>query len=83
MKNGKGVYVWSDGSHYEGFYKDDLKHGQGKYFGEDSTYWEGEWANGQRVGQGTLFANRKKYASRWTNGKVSSYAPSLAQSSHA
>lgn len=62
------MYTWSDGTYYEGFYKNDIKNGQGRYKDVDDSIWEGEWVNGKREGLGTLIKNGKKYVAQWMNG---------------
>jgi hypothetical protein len=67
-QNGSGVFVYSNGSKYEGQWQDGLPHGQGTmingYSRHDSTdgaVYVGSWLNGLRSGQGTV---------RWADGSV-------------
>ena len=58
--DGKGVYNWPNGSHYEGNIKKGLRHGTGIFnFGGSFTklHYEGEWFQGKRHGQGNLYFN--------------------------
>jgi hypothetical protein len=46
--NGKGVFTWSDGSKYEGDWKDGKRHGKGihgihGYTWSDGSKFEGDW----------------------------------------
>ena len=50
-KNGKGFYVWHDGSTYEGDWSNGLRHGNGKYIHEGETY-IGQWQFDLKHGRG-------------------------------
>jgi len=44
MKDGFGVFTWSDGKKFEGNYKDDKKCGYGEYYESDGTpIYKGQW----------------------------------------
>jgi len=43
LQHGKGVETWTDGSCYDGFYKDGKKHGNGKYSWTDGSCYDGDW----------------------------------------
>lgn len=38
---GRGVFEWKDGSHYEGDYYNNKKHGRGKYLTPEGKAFEG------------------------------------------
>ena len=44
-KNGFGFLVYSDGSIYEGYFKDDMSHGRGRYISVDGDVYEGQWVD--------------------------------------
>jgi hypothetical protein len=50
--DGFGIYTWSDGRTYEGFYKEDKKHGYGIYKWSDSKSYSGWWYQGKQHGLG-------------------------------
>jgi hypothetical protein len=53
MANGKGVFIDSNGSTYEGDWVDDLQHGKGKEtWQEGKIKFSGTYAQGQKSGQG-------------------------------
>ena len=45
--HGKGVFKWSDGRRYEGFYIDDKKEGHGVFEWPDGRKYIGNWQNGK------------------------------------
>jgi hypothetical protein len=50
--NGKGVYVWTNGSRYEGEWKNGLQNGVGKLYASDGSLKQsGLWVNGQFRGK--------------------------------
>lgn len=50
--DGFGIYTWSDGRTYQGFYKEDKKHGFGIYKWSDSKSYSGWWYEGKQHGLG-------------------------------
>ena len=68
--HGKRIYIFSDGTEYDGEWKDGKKHGQGILIGDDGKMYEGEWKDGKPNGQGTeTWSNGKRYEGEWKNGK--------------
>jgi len=66
---------YSDGSVYEGDWKDDKRHGTGKYTSSLGTY-EGEWSHDQRNGKGIMrYANGDVYEGSWSADRVRLYLP--------
>lgn len=45
MKNGKGVLEYSDGSKYEGYFKDDMREGKGQLKDVEGGVYVGDFAN--------------------------------------
>src|SRR5689334_2223312 len=45
--DGKGVYVWEDGSRLDGSFKDGKAHGTGKYVSAKGVRYEGEFISGK------------------------------------
>lgn len=79
-KNGYHIETYSDGSKYEGNFKNDKYHGFGVYIWANvkngyATKYEGNWKNGIQHGQGTMYykENRNgyfvKYTGNWVNGQ--------------
>lgn len=52
VRSGKGIFIFKDGSFYEGTWEDDNMWGYGRLITQNS-YYEGEIANGAAHGQGT------------------------------
>lgn len=45
-KNGQGVYLWKNGSRYEGNFENDYRHGYGEMKWQDGRVYKGKWLNG-------------------------------------
>ena len=59
--HGKGVFTYSNGDRYEGYYKEGVKHGKGVFTWADGMSYEGEYENDVRSGKGVF---------RYTNGNI-------------
>ena len=67
--NGTGVYLWPDGSRYEGGFKDDKFQGQGTYQWADGKKYVGTFRNNKRNGHGTYsWPNGSQYTGEWKEG---------------
>ena len=53
-KHGKGKFLWSDGSQYEGDFKDNNIEGYGVYIWWDGRKYSGEWKNNKMEGKGVF-----------------------------
>jgi len=53
--DGRGTYVYQDGSKYVGQFKNDLPHGRGVVYYTNGERYEGEMARASFNGQGTLY----------------------------
>ena len=53
MKDGFGVYEWSDGTKYEGNFKEDRKDGFGIYYFYNGDKYEGNFKEDRFHGNGT------------------------------
>ena len=71
LPEGKGKYIMSNGTVYEGDFVKGKWHGKGTIVWGDSTKWageryEGEWVEGRRTGQGTYTdAKGNVFKGRW------------------
>ena len=66
---GFGIYVWTDGSLYEGMIKNGKAHGLGRLIHADGDVYEGEFVKGKREGQGKLtYATGQVSEGKWLNG---------------
>lgn len=45
--HGKGVYTWSDGKTYKGYFENDKKNGKGKLQYPDGRVFKGYWEDGK------------------------------------
>ena len=46
--HGFGVFFWSDGRSYKGYYEADKKHGYGIYSGKNNLRYEGKFRKGKQ-----------------------------------
>ena len=66
--NGRGVYVWSNGTHYSGEWRNGRQHGQGSLVMPDGSNYQGEWRSGKKHGQGTAtYSDGRVQRGFWTN----------------
>jgi hypothetical protein len=70
MADRKKAYVYSDGTTYEGEWKNSKRHGFGVWVRPDGTRYVGEWENNKPNGEGILFnADGSKYTGAWKDGR--------------
>jgi hypothetical protein len=70
MKHGIGTYYWSDGSKYEGEWKENNLHGYGFYNFTDNRSYIGQWRNNVMHGYGEFnWKDGKKYVGYYINDK--------------
>mmetsp|Transcript_6090 Transcript_6090/g.18561 ORF Transcript_6090/g.18561 Transcript_6090/m.18561 type:complete len:1275 (-) Transcript_6090:92-3916(-) len=68
--NGKGVYLFRDGSRYQGEWMDGKRHGRGLYHAPDGSVYDGEWKLGLEEGPGEMrFPNGSSYVGSWKSGR--------------
>ena len=66
VKQGKGVYIWSDDEYYEGEWRNDERDGQGIYTWSDGRRYQGEWKDDMMHGQGVMtYADGSTRKGRW------------------
>lgn len=66
---GNGVYLWPDGSRYEGGFKENNFHGQGTYQWADGKTYTGGFRDNKRNGHGTYaWPNGSQYSGQWKDG---------------
>lgn len=72
IKDGYGIYNYSNGYRYEGEWKDGDRDGQGKlYYANGECCYEGEWRQGEKNGYGIYYyANKDCFKGEWKDGKI-------------
>lgn len=69
-RHGKGEQTWSDGSKYEGYWKNDKANGRGRLIHGDGDIYEGEWVDDKAHGFGVyLHTDGARYEGGWINDK--------------
>lgn len=69
--NGKGTYLFKDGSKYNGSFLKGKAHGQGTYYHKDGTYYTGAFIQGVKHGLGKLtFISKEVYTGNFVNGII-------------
>ena len=74
VKEGFGRFTWSDGTYYEGMWRDDKCDGQGTLVESDGNTFEGEWKANEAIAGQFL-----KRTSQFTNMKLGENSPNKAQ----
>jgi len=72
LRHGRGELRWSDGSYFNGGFKNGQRDGYGRYVTEKGRHeYIGEWRRGRRFGHGILrHANLDRYEGGWENDKM-------------
>jgi hypothetical protein len=67
--DGEGVFVFSDGTSFQGRWKQGRRHGQGQERSRDGDVYTGGWRNDARHGFGLLeYASGSRYEGGWRDG---------------
>jgi len=67
--NGKGMFIWKDGSKFNGEWKDNYRHGRGVYLCTDGTKFDGMWKEDKFHGRGVkVWFDGTKYEGDWKSG---------------
>lgn len=69
-KNGKGIYIQTNGDRYEGDFVDDKRSGKGILTWTNGNRYEGDFVDGKRTGKGILtWSNGDRYDGEFVNDK--------------
>lgn len=84
MRHGRGVQIWSDGSIYEGYWKQDKANGRGRLIHADGDIYDGHWKNDKADGYGCYtHTDGAQYEGEWLDdkqhGKGKEHWPDSAQ----
>ena len=70
--NGKGTYIFKDGSKYGGTFSKGKPHGQGTYYHKDGSVYVGEFRSGMKHGLGKMtFKTKDIYTGYYEQGTIS------------
>ena len=70
MKHGRGYQIWSDGSIYEGYWKNDKANGRGRLIHADGDIYDGYWKDDKAHGYGEYtHTDGAKYEGYWVDDK--------------
>jgi len=70
MRHGYGVQVWSDGSMYQGYWKNDKANGKGRLIHADGDIYEGDWKDDKAHGKGVYkHTDGAEYNGDWREDK--------------
>lgn len=72
MKHGQGMFIYPDGSRYEGSWVANMREGFGKYVYANGDTYEGEWERDLKHGLGAYAHKREhyKYVGQWLYGQM-------------
>ncbi len=69
-RHGRGIQVWTDGSRYEGYWKEDKANVKGKLIHSDGDVYEGDWLDDKAHGYGVYtHIDGAKYEGNWKDDK--------------
>jgi len=75
-EHGVGVYIFKDGTHYEGTFSHGLPHGFGTAVYQNGEKYVGEFLNGNMHGNGTLFlSSGRPVSGYWKEGEWQGESP--------
>lgn len=68
--HGYGIFLWKDGSKYEGFWHNGKACGRGRLINADGGVYEGEWENDKANGKGVYYyKDNSTYEGDWKDDK--------------
>ncbi|AGO84852.1 Morn repeat domain containing protein [Pandoravirus salinus] len=69
-----GIYMWPDGSRYDGEFERGKSHGYGTVVHASGTIYEGEWRDDKEHGHGTvIYRDGNRYEGNWAYGMRDGY----------
>ena len=72
IRNGNDKYTWSDGSKYEGLWKNNKLNGKGTLIYSNGDKYIGNFVNNKKSGSGAYtWENGDSYSGNWSNDKMS------------
>jgi hypothetical protein len=52
VRDGRGIQIWSDGSRYDGYWRNNRANGRGRLIHADGDLYEGDWIEDKADGYG-------------------------------
>lgn len=72
--HGYGIFIWKDGSKYEGFWHNGKAFGRGRLIHSDGGVYEGDWENDKANGKGIYYyKDNSIYEGDWKDDKHHGY----------
>jgi hypothetical protein len=66
VRDGRGIQIWSDGSRYEGYWRNNRAHGKGRLIHSDGDIYEGQWKDDKAHGFGKyVHVDGSSYEGYW------------------
>jgi hypothetical protein len=65
IREGWGIFKYSNGDIYEGYFKNGVREGKGEYRYRDGSVYRGEWFNDMKNGYGTFQVDKKEFDGIW------------------
>ena len=60
MREGKGIFRWTDGEYYVGDWVCDQREGYGILYYQNGDKYEGTWKDDKKAGNGLFMSSRKE-----------------------
>lgn len=70
IKNGYGIYYYSNGERYEGIFTEGIREGKGIFYWKDGSKWEGYFKNDEMNGEGIFYDGNESFTAIYKDGEL-------------